>query len=130
MRRHLVFAVIAGMLAPCVALAIISAFLVIIHPEPDKSSVFAVVGSLVALVYTIPAVLLYALPLFLLLRKFRLANLTSCVLSALAPIVFAALYPPMAATPDKLALFGAFFLVSALGFWFFARKTIHSNPEA
>lgn len=115
------------MLAPCAALAIVSGIALLVYPEPGKSIPLAMLGGLAALVYSIPAVLFYGLPLFLILRAFKLANFFTSVLSALAPILFAASYPPMAATWEKLLVFGSFFLVSALGFWFFARQTVHGE---
>jgi len=122
--KNMVLAVIAGVVTPCLGLAIASAAALLIYPEPNKSLIGALFASLFAMIFSIPAVLLYGLPLFLLLRKYQRANIFTCVLVALAPILFAALYPPMGASTGKLLTFSFFFLVSALGFWFFARRTL------
>ena len=124
MKRNLIFTILAGILAPCAAVIIASGLALLVHPEPGKPVALAMLSGLMALVYIVPAVLLYGLPLFLLFRKFKLANLFTSVLSSLAPIAFAALSPPVAASIEQLLVFALFFLVSAFGFWFFARKTL------
>ena len=126
-KKDLVLAVAAGVLAPCVGLAFASVIGLLIFPEPNKSFLGAAFVSLVALIYSVPAVLLYGLPLFLILRTFQIANIFTCALVALASIAFAALYPPIGATLGKLIAFSFFFLTSALGFWFFARRTISTT---
>lgn len=128
MNKHLVFAVLAGMFAPCLGLVIWSvADLVFFHVD-DIPLLGAMFFSMFALVYTVPAVLLYGLPLFLLFRLLRLANIFTCVLTALLPIVIAPLIPRIGASLEALLSFGFFFLISALSFWFFARNTIRPNP--
>jgi hypothetical protein len=130
MNRNLLFGLIAGTLAPGIALGLGSAFLLIVYPEPNKSIFMALVGSVWAgIMFSIPALLIYALPLFLFFKAFRIANIYTCVATALTPVLIVGFIPAAASTIQQQLIFGALFLVSALAFWYFARRTIYTKKS-
>ncbi len=127
MKNRLLLGLIAGAFAPGVALGLSSIVLFLIEPSPKTSIPLIFFGSIFAgLLFSVPALLIYALPLFLLFKRCRIANIYTCVASALAPVLVAGFMPQAATTVAQQAIFGALFLVSALAFWYFARQTIHS----
>lgn len=130
MKQPLVLGLIAGSFAPGLALGLSSIMLLLIHPEPNTSFLLAFFGSIaVVLIFSVPALLFYVLPIFLLFKSLRIANIYMCLATAITPILVAGFIPNIASTVAQKAIFGALFVVSALAFWYFARQTIHTNEK-
>jgi hypothetical protein len=78
---------------------------------------WSIAGTAVALF----VLLTYGIPLFLLLRKYRIANVFSCCITAAVP---SALIATLAGEPAFLLQYGYISIVSALAFWLFARRAL------
>ena len=136
MSRHLAAAIVAGIAAPSAVILTINMWQLLAGGNnsgvQEWSLAWRLNMSLIPMSYAIPAVLLYGLPVFLLLRRLRLANVYTCVLTALAPIGVAAQagWLKDSTSLKKGLLYGAFFLISGLSFWIFARKAVVNAPQA
>jgi len=128
MNRHLAAGVVAGVVAPSAIMLGFDLWQVLAGGSDDGRSGWTTAGriyfALVLMSYALPPVLLYGLPMFLLLRRFQAANIYTCVLTALAPIGIATELGWTRGASQKAILYGALFLISALAFWVFARKSI------
>ena len=131
MEKQLVAAVVAGAIAPCVVLAVASVATHIVTPDLGATLLGVIAGSIfagvVALVFTIPTMLIYVLPVFFLLRAFKCANLITSIATALAPIAIAAFIPSVGVTQGKMTAYGGMFICSALAFWYYARRTVNHD---
>jgi hypothetical protein len=78
------------------------------------------------LLYVMPAIFLLGIPAFLVLRRFDLANLATCLSVTLIPgVVMAALTGEYRAGLLTIP----FAIASGLVFWSFARKVAHRNSS-
>jgi len=131
MNRHLTAGVAAGIVAPSALVFIINAWQVLTGGSDDGRAEWSLTrrvdASLMPLPYAMLALFLYGLPMFLILRRLRLANVYACVITALVPVGIAG---AMGASSQKLGLFGALCLVSGLSFWVFARKSVVNERPA
>lgn len=124
-KKWLILAVFSGAVAPGIALSLISVISLIVKPEPNTSILMAVLGSFwISFMFAIPALLVFGLPLFLLFRGLGIANIYTCIIAAVLPVVFVGFIPSLASTFIQQVIFGLLFLISALSFWFFARNTV------
>jgi hypothetical protein len=132
MNRHLGAGIAAGIAAPSTAVLVLGAWRAHAQAnqvgspgwQPPQASV---VVAWAALFYSALAVLIYGLPVFLILRRLGVANLLTCILTALAPIAIAGFAGSMWGKnmwDKKMVPYGALFLLSGLSFWAFARKSI------
>ena len=137
MNKHLSAGIAAGVAVPSVAILVHGAWQAHAQSNQVGSPGWqlpqeSVVVAMAALFYSALAVLIYGLPVFLILRWLGLANLLTCILTALAPIAIAGFAGPMWGKNmwDKTMVpFGALFLLSGLSFWAFARKSIATRQQ-
>ena len=137
MNRHLSAGIVAGIAAPSVCILVLGAWQAFTQSNQIGSPGWqlpqaSVVLAIAALFYSALAMLVYGLPVFLILRRLGLANLLTCVLTALAPIAMAACAASLwgkAMWDQKMVLYGAAFLLSGLSFWAFARKSITGDHQ-
>jgi hypothetical protein len=124
-KKWLILAIVSGSFAPGIALGLASIVSFIITPEPNKSILMAVLGSLwLSIMFAAPVLLFFGLPLFLLFRALGIANIYTCIVAAISPVIIAGFFPSFATTFVQQIIFGLLFLVSALSFWYFAKNTV------
>ena len=136
MNKQLGAGIAAGIAAPSIAVLVLGAWQGHAQANQVGSPGWqlpqeSVVVAMAAFFYSTLAVLIYGLPVFLVLRRLGLANLLTCTLTALAPIAIAGFAGPLWGKnmwDTTMVPFGAFFLLSGLSFWAFARKSIAKTP--
>jgi hypothetical protein len=80
------------------------------------------IGATVGILISVISLLLYALPIFLLLRKFKLANKWMVLVFALAPWVVSDLI--ISQNYYHFIEFGLYSIISAFAFWYFAKRSV------
>ena len=124
MYRVLIKGIVSGTIAVPIAVLIQSLVYALLKGKPSFADFGDLASGIIAwsvggVVVTLIALSLYGLPLFLLCRKLRLANIFSCLFFALLPSASLAI-----STGEAIYFYqyGYLSVVCALGFWFFARR--------
>lgn len=130
MWKQLILAILAGVLSVSIAIVTVMLFhSMFVVSEVDTSSFAEHLGTMaifgfIAGEITLLGVLFYGLPVFLLLRRFNQANIVTCTVTALFPWPIFALLDTTQGASSVYVQFAAYSLVSALSFWYFARRVV------